>query len=82
MLTREQIFDELAKDSVIEPTPEASTIDDAMKRLDETNKKFDDLQASINSAFEKTVADISSKLINQAPADDLGDETHNNDEIE
>ena len=81
MLSREQIFEELAKDSIIEPTPEASTIDDAMKRLDETNKKFDDLQASINSAFEKTVADISSKLINPTPADDLGDDTSNNDEL-
>lgn len=64
ILTGDQILEELAKDCEISGgTGESASLDEAMKRLDETSKKVEDLQATIAEQFNKTVEDISEKLL-------------------
>lgn len=62
MLTKEQIFAEIAKDNVAPVSDTNLTLESVVNKLDETTQKFNDFQESVTKAFEKQVEDISSKL--------------------
>lgn len=62
MLTKEQIFAEIAKDNVAPASGTNLTLESVVNKLDETTQKFNDFQESVTKAFEKQVEDISSKL--------------------
>lgn len=62
MLTKEQIFAEIAKDNVTPASDSTLTLESVVNKLDETTQKFNDFQESVTKAFEKQVEDISSKL--------------------
>lgn len=62
MLTKEQIFAEIAKDNVTPASDTNLTLENVVNKLDETTQKFNEFQESVTKAFEKQVVDISSKL--------------------
>ena len=62
MMTKEQIFAEIAKDNVAPASDSTLTLESVVNKLDETTQKFNDFQESVTKAFEKQVEDISSKL--------------------
>lgn len=81
ILNGDQILEELAKDCEVSGgTSGSASLDEAMKRLDETSKKVEDLQAAITEQFNKTVEDISEKLLNNpATRDEVPEEQPSDD---
>lgn len=85
MLTPKQIFAELEKDNA--PTPESDStvsLENVMSKLDETTKKFNDFQETVNNAFEKQVDGIVEKIsqitAHEDQGEDIAEETITNDE--
>lgn len=83
ILNGDQILEELAKDCEASGgTSDSASLDEAMKRLDETSKKVEDLQATITEQFNKTVEDISEKLLNNHTTRDEVPEEQPSDDSE
>ena len=86
LLSSDKILEELAKDCEADGGSYATaSLDEAMKRLDETSKKVEDLQATIAEQFNKTVEDISDKLLathnNPGKPDEVPSEDSEEEEV-
>lgn len=70
MITGNKIFEEINADlAAAEGATKQATIDDAMKKLDDTNNKLTEFQESVTKAFEKQIDEINSKILSASSAE-------------